>query len=312
VSHSIRYAPVGRCVYCGTTDPPLGDEHIIPEGMGGTLILPEASCAGPGSCADKTSAFERSLQRDMYPAVRAYWKLYGKRRKPTRPTAFPVRYESETGPDVAVPIEDYPLNIFLPILPAPGMIASRPLDPDLPTLTAEDFWSYKSTESEKRATGLIASTGASRIAIAQTFVFTDFLKFLAKVAHCYAISYFGPNVIDTSILRKLILAPKGAHTQGALQLIGCAYEGSSGELVTSTANNGEAYTLGLRFVDFENGTRRALVAEIHLFAHTNAPVYEVIVMGGGYISSLAPELQDGPPVPFPTPRESTARPREKN
>lgn len=43
------YLPVGRCIYCRTTDLPpglskFGDEHIIPFALGGDLILPEASC----------------------------------------------------------------------------------------------------------------------------------------------------------------------------------------------------------------------------------------------------------------------------
>ena len=40
----IRFTPVGRCIYCGGTksadDSPLTDEHIIPAGMGGRLVLP--------------------------------------------------------------------------------------------------------------------------------------------------------------------------------------------------------------------------------------------------------------------------------
>jgi HNH endonuclease len=38
------YPPVGRCVCCGDTTPPLGREHIIPFAFAGKLILPEASC----------------------------------------------------------------------------------------------------------------------------------------------------------------------------------------------------------------------------------------------------------------------------
>lgn len=48
---SPRYAPVGRCIYCGGTSYSeahpgrrLGDEHIIPLQLRGTLVLPEASC----------------------------------------------------------------------------------------------------------------------------------------------------------------------------------------------------------------------------------------------------------------------------
>ena len=45
----VFYPAVGRCIYCGATEPPLGarrftDEHIIPLALGGNLILQEASC----------------------------------------------------------------------------------------------------------------------------------------------------------------------------------------------------------------------------------------------------------------------------
>ena len=36
----IVYQPVGRCIYCGSTEPPLGKEHIIPYGLGGPFIFP--------------------------------------------------------------------------------------------------------------------------------------------------------------------------------------------------------------------------------------------------------------------------------
>lgn len=43
------YKPVGRCIYCGDAELPggvsrFGDEHIVPLAFGGTLILPEACC----------------------------------------------------------------------------------------------------------------------------------------------------------------------------------------------------------------------------------------------------------------------------
>ncbi|WP_217539485.1 HNH endonuclease, partial [Stenotrophomonas sp. GbtcB23] len=53
--NSLRLAPVGASIYCGATDGRLTEEHIIPKGLGGTLVLPQASC---DDCAAITSLFE--------------------------------------------------------------------------------------------------------------------------------------------------------------------------------------------------------------------------------------------------------------
>jgi len=54
------YGPMGRCIYCGrdATEVLLGDEHVIPRSLGGSLVLPQSSCP---ECARKTSAFELAL-----------------------------------------------------------------------------------------------------------------------------------------------------------------------------------------------------------------------------------------------------------
>ena len=66
------YAPVGRCIYCGATEhspgrAKLGDEHIVPEGLGGMMILPEASC---GRCEGMTSSIEQFCQKTTLGALR--------------------------------------------------------------------------------------------------------------------------------------------------------------------------------------------------------------------------------------------------
>gem|GEM_PF-1646012 len=67
------YRPVGRCIYCGSPEwsagqvRKLGDEHIIPEGLGGKLLLPEASCK---DCEGLTSKFELEWLRSAFYTVR--------------------------------------------------------------------------------------------------------------------------------------------------------------------------------------------------------------------------------------------------
>ena len=75
------YPPVGRCIYCGATEPPADigrftDEHIIPLAMGGNLILPQASCK---QC-------EKIINREIEtPVCSQEWGLLrAKRNFPTR------------------------------------------------------------------------------------------------------------------------------------------------------------------------------------------------------------------------------------
>ena len=81
------YAPVGHCIYCGSREwspgcnRKLGDEHIVPEGLGGKLILPESSCK---SCEKITSKFELEWLRSSFFAVRVQKGLGKKKKRPTR------------------------------------------------------------------------------------------------------------------------------------------------------------------------------------------------------------------------------------
>lgn len=80
------YDAVGYCIYCGSTDQ-LSDEHVIPLGLGGRLVLPRSSCS---RCSSKTSKLERTCLRTMYGPLRL---LYGlpSRRKNSRPEALQLK-----------------------------------------------------------------------------------------------------------------------------------------------------------------------------------------------------------------------------
>src|SRR5689334_22057896 len=64
----IKFGPVGKCIYCGDDKSPLSDEHIIPDGLGGNLILVKASCF---SCAKITGNVEQQVLQRTFGAVRA-------------------------------------------------------------------------------------------------------------------------------------------------------------------------------------------------------------------------------------------------
>ncbi|MCA1615176.1 MAG: HNH endonuclease [Acidobacteria bacterium] len=53
--HSIE---IGKCIYCGTIEGGLSEEHVTPFGLGGQLVLLHASCK---RCAKITSSLETTL-----------------------------------------------------------------------------------------------------------------------------------------------------------------------------------------------------------------------------------------------------------
>jgi hypothetical protein len=80
-----RTAPVGACIYCGSTEN-LSDEHIVPFGLGGNLVLPKSSCQ---RCARITSEFERRVLRGFMRDARATGR-FPTRRPKERPSTIPV------------------------------------------------------------------------------------------------------------------------------------------------------------------------------------------------------------------------------
>jgi C4-type Zn-finger protein len=66
-----RKRDIGKCIYCNSTEN-LSDEHVVPYGLGGTLILYKASCS---NCARETSKFERRLLRGHWWPYRQFLGL---------------------------------------------------------------------------------------------------------------------------------------------------------------------------------------------------------------------------------------------
>jgi len=117
-----RFAPVGRCIYCGSTSSQLGDEHIIAYGLNGNAVLPEASCR---ACEKVTSQIEKSFLRGVAWPMRARFGFQTRRPKKI-PDSFAV-YVMKKGVKrkLMVPLANYPLVLPLPIFPLPAFCEGR-------------------------------------------------------------------------------------------------------------------------------------------------------------------------------------------
>lgn len=113
------YPEVGRCIYCGSSDN-LSDEHIVPYGLGGNLVLPKSSC---DKCAKITSKFELAVLRGSMRPARIIREIQSRKNHENAPRKYPIKIQSgNTIKRVDVPIEDYPILVTFPIFTIPGYL----------------------------------------------------------------------------------------------------------------------------------------------------------------------------------------------
>jgi hypothetical protein len=258
------YKPVQKCIYCGTatysTKPkarriPLGAEHIVPEGIGGTLELPEASCQ---NCEDTTG---RLVEGDALGRTLKLLRVHLKLKKPgsgqhpkTLPLTVPVQGHDTTIPDV--PIEDHPIAFMLPIYQPPSFTAE-----------SKDFG-----KTIRGAT--IANIRIDMSALWKKYQISSFApaywdnamlcRMLAKIAHSFAVAELGESAFSP-LLPKLICdgVPSG------MSLIGCSPEWEK------ISRSPDLHTIGLGYQRHMDKT--FVVASVRLFASYDSPVYRVVV-----------------------------------
>ena len=124
-----RYGAVGKCIYCGAEGVQLTDEHIIPEALGGELVIEKASC---DLCQGQTHAFEGHAC-DTYRAIRRQLNFPSK----TKGKNAVLRNRSEKfilavdGRHVKVSADEFPALLLSLAFPMPTVLFNMPPD-DLP------------------------------------------------------------------------------------------------------------------------------------------------------------------------------------
>jgi hypothetical protein len=171
-----------RCIYCGTQDGPLSDEHIIPESIGGKLVLPRAACP----CGEEmTHGFEGKVVRQVFQQARRQFGIRGKRRRRSADSEFLPLYDASDGQDDRPPSkklhpEDHPSMLVLPHWNPPTLLGTRILahgEKDSPF--PADVWHLFDTGRGLR--------GLNIFEIEQI----PFYRFLAKIAHSACVAHLG-------------------------------------------------------------------------------------------------------------------------
>jgi hypothetical protein len=126
-----RYAPVKACIYCGalryhdTSKRKLGDEHIIPEGLGGNLLLPEASCE---RCERTINSFEQRVLTGTYHVARKQMNIRSKKKRKPPPIPLKITFNDGRELRIMIPVEKYPgLIVTLTFFPPRILLNSERL-----------------------------------------------------------------------------------------------------------------------------------------------------------------------------------------
>jgi hypothetical protein len=108
----MKYAPVGRCIYCGASNVPLSLEHIVPEALDGPWELPDASCR---ACMEKINKYEHTVGRTIFGDFRIKHGLRSKRPKSHRPNEIKINLSGQDGAIAHKIIDrkEYPAPLFL-------------------------------------------------------------------------------------------------------------------------------------------------------------------------------------------------------
>jgi hypothetical protein len=193
------YVPVGRCIYCGKgpSAGKLSKEHIIPFGLSGTLILPQASCA---SCSKITCEIERFYLQRMIRDARIHLNLASRRMRRNKRQPPPLLIGRRILDSTSIRWDEVPKEQHPYWLPTCGFAPAGLLtnaDPnhkplvEMCLLPGQDWqarWGLQSPNSQLQM--FIDSTRYARL--------------LAKIAHAFAVATQGVDGFEP-LLRDIIL-----------------------------------------------------------------------------------------------------------
>lgn len=267
ISHT--FEAVGTCIYCGATRD-LSDEHIIPLGLGGRFVLPQASCP---TCSRITSEFERTCLRRMYGPLRLLYDLPS-RRSTKRPETLNLKVKYAPDQDwtyVPVRLERYPFLVTFPYLGMPRMMTKGALA-DSPGPVTSRLWIRGASpehDFKQLLQSLTEELGVCSLMPESHAEVTAFCKLLAKIAHAYAIAELGFESVK-SVVAPFIVTETLDH---CLHYIGSQ---DSDEPPTDQLHELE---VAQRLSD------SLLIVKIRLLAKLGTPTYYVVVGNGSHNAS---------------------------
>jgi hypothetical protein len=258
-----RFAPVGRCIYCGTFSNNLTKEHIVPFGLSGdALVLPKASCT---TCASNTGGFEQTCLRTILGPFRL--RINSPTRNPKeRPSELPV-HRARKGDDgsfihtetIVVPSGQFPLSFIGLRLRRAGILDGKIASSDV---NGELFARVNEEEAKKlfpTSNGKPIDQHGIRIGQIKP---STFARLIAKIGYSYAVAILGYGSFRP-LVTDLILG----KTDTLSHWVGGDWE--------IPAANPSAIQLDVKTIVAHDIS--FVVADVRLFPFFETPQYHVVV-----------------------------------
>lgn len=256
-----EFPPVDRCIYCGGTAD-LTKEHVVPLGIAGhSMILERASCR---ACAKITGGIEGSVLEGSLGILRE--KFSSPTRHRSRRTGMSRRNLARLDDNgewvgagtLEVPVDQLPAICIFPQLNAPRIFAP----PEADGGWSGTFWLWQ--EHVAVPSPIAPKTDGASIHIGKVNP-QLFARFLAKIAHGYAVAYLGVDGF-APFLPEVILD----ESSDPFLYVGGYSEPPANEAALHSVEHGYAVLGGTKFV----------LVRIRLFASLGAPEY--VVVAGTY------------------------------
>jgi hypothetical protein len=245
---------VDRCIYCPrdrtTWDHPLGDEHVIPLGMGGVRQLLNASCKEHEKV---TSRFELTVMnqgglKDLreimgFPSRRA------KQRTGKREVTFMVGDKRRTE---TVPLNQHPGGWVLPVYAPPTKLTGEEPVEDVRVLHRVGKRREEAVQKLRERFGITAY-------VMSVVDPRAWAQMMAKIGYCFAVGCVGLDTFEEIYVLPTILNGK---------LLG-HYLGWLDGLPVNTESQGNLVTM--------SQAQQELTVHVRLFAQMEFPEYTVVV-----------------------------------
>lgn len=261
------FASIGRCIYCGASGVELTDEHIVPFSLVGNTVLFKKAVCEP--CRLVTHPYEERVLQHMYGNLRIQMDTPSRRRR-KRPSTLDHTFLllDDMGGIIGRRTVTRPWNLS-PVAcpswesPSPGYLQGS----EKSVAITGRQWTYLGPGTSQFVESVRAELGhqgpvAYRVGDVRA---RDYLRFIAKVTHAYAVALFGFDAFEHW------LAP----------LIRCEDDAVS-YLVGGCPKAGPIDPEGSAFkIDFGHPTDglEVLLARVGLFEFLGAPEHLVVVGG---------------------------------
>ncbi len=186
---------VGSCIYCGTTQGELTEEHVSPYALNGCIVLRDASCR---DCCKATTKIERHVLRHMWGAARAEMR-YRTRNKKSGRELYPLNVIKDGVKSTRnVLFKDALKIIELPIFKPPAALSGEVAPDRIECISKDQFVLVEKRED------LAARIGVDEV-YPPDFDPDIFARFIAKCSLGYAVERYGIDAFESFYVQSAIL-----------------------------------------------------------------------------------------------------------